>query len=437
MSTEETELRFIRCPSCRSLVPAVAVRCRMCGHYFEDDGSEAALDTVEQEKKKSRVRQRTLSVSKDLIEEPKAAEEIAPVLPHEEEPTEASSRSEVLWTEAPVETEIKAEEPQWEETAVAAPAAGSAEPLRLRENLWQHITPISAPDNAVEEEEPSEPALTEQEAFEQKLFPEEPIQQEAQEAREENNIQGEDEQEAILRTETVFQGMKETSLLAEQYSTNEEQEEQPISAAAELEPVVEPLSEEEELPQINRALAEEISVPLSAPLTALVSESLKTSTALPPQQEEIMAFIKDPQEEVASSERYIPAASEKSLSEVPLPLEEEGSLLGWLVSFQQDAKGNSNEIRSGRFFIGKERLRKSDTLIPDGGVSTPHCLVAASRHGGVKIQDLMSEQGTFIKRAGKEFFDRVNDIVVVAHGDCLKFGNYEVLVCLLPGTCQK
>ena len=31
MATDSTELTFVRCPSCRSLVPAVSTRCRMCG----------------------------------------------------------------------------------------------------------------------------------------------------------------------------------------------------------------------------------------------------------------------------------------------------------------------------------------------------------------------------------------------------------------------
>ena len=31
MATDSTELTFVRCPSCRSLVPAVSSRCRMCG----------------------------------------------------------------------------------------------------------------------------------------------------------------------------------------------------------------------------------------------------------------------------------------------------------------------------------------------------------------------------------------------------------------------
>ena len=38
MSTDSTELTFVRCPSCRSLVPAAQKRCRMCGAVLDASG---------------------------------------------------------------------------------------------------------------------------------------------------------------------------------------------------------------------------------------------------------------------------------------------------------------------------------------------------------------------------------------------------------------
>ena len=67
MTTEETELTFIRCPSCRSLVPAVATRCRMCGHNFEAQSGEPASPMPDPSKAKSRVRQRTISATLDEV----------------------------------------------------------------------------------------------------------------------------------------------------------------------------------------------------------------------------------------------------------------------------------------------------------------------------------------------------------------------------------
>ena len=63
-------------------------------------------------------------------------------------------------------------------------------------------------------------------------------------------------------------------------------------------------------------------------------------------------------------------------------------------------------------------------------VSTPHCLVVVAE-GTFCVQDLMSERGTYLQRLGSGTFAQVSDIVEVHHGDRLKFGDYEVMVCLL------
>jgi hypothetical protein len=56
------DLTFIRCPSCRSLVPSVSSRCRMCGNSLrvEDNAQEGRAD-----RKPSRVRQPTTSLTGD------------------------------------------------------------------------------------------------------------------------------------------------------------------------------------------------------------------------------------------------------------------------------------------------------------------------------------------------------------------------------------
>ena len=56
MATDSTELTFVRCPSCRSLVPAVSSRCRMCGAGLDssddlageaDSASDAPAEEIE------------------------------------------------------------------------------------------------------------------------------------------------------------------------------------------------------------------------------------------------------------------------------------------------------------------------------------------------------------------------------------------------------
>jgi hypothetical protein len=65
MSSESTELSFIRCPSCRSLVPSLSTRCRMCGYVMKTPAPEQDVD----QKKINRVRQRTMSTSQQEVKE--------------------------------------------------------------------------------------------------------------------------------------------------------------------------------------------------------------------------------------------------------------------------------------------------------------------------------------------------------------------------------
>lgn len=64
MASETTELTFVRCPSCRSLVPASAARCRICNSPLE---SSAKSDESEAAKSASRVRQNTMSADPNEV----------------------------------------------------------------------------------------------------------------------------------------------------------------------------------------------------------------------------------------------------------------------------------------------------------------------------------------------------------------------------------
>ena len=112
----------------------------------------------------------------------------------------------------------------------------------------------------------------------------------------------------------------------------------------------------------------------------------------------------------------------------------EGMLVGWLVTFKEDQKGKAIEIREGRRFIGRGHLRPTDVVFDHESVSTPHGMLAAAPGDGLMFQDLMSEKGTFILRAGGKVSDwsQVVNSVSLQHGDRLRFGDYEVLVVLLP-----
>ncbi|OVE79798.1 hypothetical protein BVY02_02280, partial [bacterium J17] len=126
------------------------------------------------------------------------------------------------------------------------------------------------------------------------------------------------------------------------------------------------------------------------------------------------------------------ASRQQSSGASNVNLSKEGSLFGWLVNFSQDPTGVAREVRTGRFFVGCQRLRSSDMVISDDSISTPHALVNASFEEGLKVQDLMSEQGTMIRRANEPTYVQFTEPIEIFHGDWIKFGNYELMVCLLP-----
>jgi hypothetical protein len=112
----------------------------------------------------------------------------------------------------------------------------------------------------------------------------------------------------------------------------------------------------------------------------------------------------------------------------------DGMLIGWLVSFKEDSKGKAIELRSGRCFIGRGQLRNSDIVFGHDSVSTPHGMLVASESEGLSFQDLMSERGTYVLRNGGKVseWSQILNSTSLSHGDRVRFGDYEVVVVLLP-----
>lgn len=107
-----------------------------------------------------------------------------------------------------------------------------------------------------------------------------------------------------------------------------------------------------------------------------------------------------------------------------------GRLFGWLVSYS-DPNGLATELREGRFFVSRSSLKGNDLLLEDPSVSTPHALVNVSVSDGLRIQDLMSERGVFVRRRNADTYQRVTETVRVEHGEWLRFGDVEFLVSLV------
>jgi len=310
MSSEETELTFVRCPSCRSLVPAVATRCRMCGFQFEGSGENTA--SKPEPKEQNRVRQNTVT------------------LDDHEGSSDDSGES-------------------FEDTAAKAPRR---EPTPKNSSLMSEASEHSA--SAVSSEDNTQADDSKPDNARRKR-------------RRKRKKKPAESNDLNVRSE---QGSQEPSRV---------QDEKPRDVSARDVKVSD--DSHRNVKKENKVIKEE----------SLVDNQI---------------------------------SSDESVSE--------GVLVGWLVNYEQDSNGASIEIRAGKYFVARQRLRDGDLVIPDSAISTPHCLVKASR-GVMHIQDLMSEQGTFIKKKGSNSFVPVKDMVSAEHGDSLKLGaSYEVVVCLVP-----
>jgi pSer/pThr/pTyr-binding forkhead associated (FHA) protein len=106
--------------------------------------------------------------------------------------------------------------------------------------------------------------------------------------------------------------------------------------------------------------------------------------------------------------------------------------VGWFVNFDLNSNGVSAELRSGKYFISSKKLRPGDFIIEDDAVSMPHCMVTAVPGDGLYLQDLMSEKGTYICRAGSSQFEPISGQQKLLSGDRIRFGSHEALLVLVP-----
>lgn len=109
-----------------------------------------------------------------------------------------------------------------------------------------------------------------------------------------------------------------------------------------------------------------------------------------------------------------------------------GRLFGWLVSFES-VDGRAIELREGKFFVTGSSIRGSDLVIEDPSISTPHALMSVSADHGLLLQDLMSERGIFVRSGDRGQYKREDGAVELKHGDWVRFGDVEFLLTVVPG----
>ncbi len=119
----------------------------------------------------------------------------------------------------------------------------------------------------------------------------------------------------------------------------------------------------------------------------------------------------------------------------PLPVVVRRSkIVGFLVSFDNDEKGEVYEIAAGRWLVTSRRTEHNDfILIEDDTISPLHAIVRATKDGKIQILDQLSEYGTGVRSPDSEEEVEISGtMVVVEHGSVVRFGERYFVVCVVP-----
>lgn len=413
MSTDSTELTFVRCPSCRSLVPAVSTRCRMCGAALDPAAAGADESSAQSG---GRVRQRTMSSKAD---------------------SEVAEATEKLREEHTVEElEVRPDEA---EVPFDDPLSAYIEEVDVLEEEMASVDPVYETESEPEPElQTEEPVPTEDESPFAMEAPEPELEPATDAAVEEPPFVTEpDEYEPKVRVEHGARGRKNGGLSFSKDATETSQESQPASEPI---PAVEepPVEEEPVVVAPPTAIEPELKEEPVTPVVAKKEPAPVVQKPVPPVVEE-PEVVEDDLEEIIEEEPVAkpvvakpaqvvkPAAKKKPAAVAQV----DGRLFGWLVTYSSP-EGEAIELREGRFFVTSSSLKDTDLILEDESVSTPHAMVTVSVDSGLVVQDLMSERGVFVRRRGAGVYEREAEPTEIQNGDWVRFGDVEFLVSLIP-----
>ncbi len=397
MATDSTELTFVRCPSCRSLVPAVSTRCRMCGATLD---AAAASDEADKEKKSGRVRQRTMSApDSELSAAASQVREDAPPPPPPPPPApeRATPAIEAHEEDDPLGDYLDAIDEVPAVKASPAPAA---------------MKPMAPPPPPPPQPQRSAP----------------PPQRTAPPPVESKPVASADidlDDELDVETELPAEGSPGPKVIVESGGRRSFSQGKPggLSFSRPREEPQKPAARPTPPPPPPQPKAPPVA---ERPEPAQREAQQKRSEPRPePRREE------RPREMTSQPPPSRPAPQPQRAVEPPRRAEAaSGRLYGWLVSYA-DPDGKSIELREGKFFVTGSSLKESDLVINDKSISTPHALVSIGGDGGLRLQDLMSDRGVFLRHGESGAYQRREEPCTVEHGDWVRFGDVEFLVCLI------
>lgn len=440
MSTDSTELTFVRCPSCRSLVPAVSTRCRMCGAAIDAQAKE-----VNEPEPPSPRRARTSTVVQPPTEFVNATEAVRA----------AESAKSAVVTDAPKESGYDDFDP-----------------------LKDYLDSPTASDEVPEQTAPTrlEPAPVQTKQMEEPTAPVEQTRM-SQDVDDEFDIFGGDDDDDDWLSDIAD---PKPAVAAK----NERKTEDAVPT-----PVIEKKPEMPAKPAVpsstlvNGGRSESKSATRETPRVVVESGHRqgkpsglsfgkgRNSEDAPhkrpqhearpePRREKPVVHEHPARHQAADRQqperRHEPRAHHEPRrdTQTPKPIQPqqqrapqrderhrekpriqpqegvESRLAGWFVSFST-AMRSSLELREGKFFVSGASLKPNDVVLDDSSISTPHAMITVES-GRLLVQDLMSETGVYRRREGEQDFSQINETFELTHGDWIRFGQVEFLVILIP-----
>lgn len=428
MSTDSTELTFVRCPSCRSLVPAVSTRCRMCGAGL--DATAASSDEEKDKQKSSRVRQRTMSQPQSMLSS--AAEKVRDESPSAEAPADKPMSAAADDAQSgPVPSSVPFVSASEREETKASPG------LNIDDPLSAFVEEVS------EEESPGRSGHANGRPAAAEAISEPNVQDSKSDAaREGAGGRG----RVIVETGPRRKGpglsfgkgrpdQNEGHLTSED-SARDQSREVERSEWRKLrdegrggDTDSRPQDRERQSDRQNR---QQQSAKPSAPQQG-ANDRGRTQEGQGQEQRgtHVRNDARRQQQgrEQHSRDQHGREAGRSAGSGVQVAEHSEGRLYGWLVSYSESI-GKSYELREGKFFVTGSGLKAADFVLNHESVSTPHALISISLNDGLRAQDLMSERGLWLKRRNSDSFQRVGESARLDHGDWVRFGEVEFQVSI-------
>ena len=458
MASEPSDLTFVRCPSCRSLVPASAARCRICNNPLDslaqsEGGGEAAKGT-------GRIRQRTVTAApQDVISAVVAAKTekalAASASPSVQGDDEFDPLGAYLQDLEGVD-EVVATAPEALQPDRTAPAQRAEDddddeeddPFDL--DLFDEPV-VEKPTSAAPEQRPvKQPAVNDPfddeitidtvapkavvaKEREAEVRPHTPMP--AAPRRDEQRPRGVEAQQGGGQQRGGGEARKNEARPPQR--SEPQRSEPPRSEPQRSERMQEqrqnrPAPTQQRAPEPPRA--PEPQRPKRDERDERRQDHNRPAQQQPPEQRHEQRHEQgrragDPQQHATVSERTQASTGPKTGKMRP------GKLFGWLVSYESP-DGRAIELREGKFFVTASSIKGTDLILEDPSISTPHALMSISE-GGFLVQDLMSDHGVFVRHDERAEYQQEESLVRVSHGDWLRFGEVEFLVIIVPASSSR